>query len=198
MERGVASCKRSQRQRERGGRQMGSSPHAEWPGGIAAATLFFEDLEAARGFYAEVFALPVVYEDDNSTVFPVWRYARQSAESERSDRPRRPCTRRTADGGCPLPVHARRRGRGRDVRPSQAARRRAAERPDRSTLGRPHGQLSRSRRTHLGDSSLNRARGRRTRANLPLTVVKEVAQAEARPAGARPLGLTAAGWDSES
>jgi catechol 2,3-dioxygenase-like lactoylglutathione lyase family enzyme len=48
---------------------MGSSPQDEWPGGIAATTLFFEDLEAARGFYAEVFGLPVVYEDDDSTVF---------------------------------------------------------------------------------------------------------------------------------
>jgi catechol 2,3-dioxygenase-like lactoylglutathione lyase family enzyme len=48
---------------------MGSSPQDEWPGGIAATTLFFEDLEAARAFYAEVFGLPVVYEDDDSTVF---------------------------------------------------------------------------------------------------------------------------------
>jgi catechol 2,3-dioxygenase-like lactoylglutathione lyase family enzyme len=40
-----------------------------WPGGIAAITLFVEDLEAARRFYEEVFRLPVVYEDDNSTVF---------------------------------------------------------------------------------------------------------------------------------
>jgi catechol 2,3-dioxygenase-like lactoylglutathione lyase family enzyme len=42
---------------------------AEWPGGIAAVTLFFEDLEAARTFYAEVFGLPVVFEDESSTVF---------------------------------------------------------------------------------------------------------------------------------
>lgn len=41
----------------------------EWPGGIAAITLFVEDLEAARRFYQEVFRLPVYYEDDNSTVF---------------------------------------------------------------------------------------------------------------------------------
>jgi catechol 2,3-dioxygenase-like lactoylglutathione lyase family enzyme len=48
---------------------MGSSPQDAWPGGIAALTLFFEDLDAARGFYAEVFGLPVVHEDDDSTVF---------------------------------------------------------------------------------------------------------------------------------
>jgi catechol 2,3-dioxygenase-like lactoylglutathione lyase family enzyme len=40
-----------------------------WPGGIAAITLFVEDLEAARRFYEEVFQLPVFYEDDDSTVF---------------------------------------------------------------------------------------------------------------------------------
>ena len=41
----------------------------EWPGGIAAITLFMEDLEEARRFYQEVFRLPVVHEDDNSAVF---------------------------------------------------------------------------------------------------------------------------------
>jgi catechol 2,3-dioxygenase-like lactoylglutathione lyase family enzyme len=41
----------------------------EWPGPIAAITLFVEDLEAAKRFYREVFELPVVFEDDNSTVF---------------------------------------------------------------------------------------------------------------------------------
>ncbi len=40
-----------------------------WPGGIAAITLFVEDLEEARRFYGKVFELPVAYEDANSTVF---------------------------------------------------------------------------------------------------------------------------------
>jgi catechol 2,3-dioxygenase-like lactoylglutathione lyase family enzyme len=40
-----------------------------WPGGIAAITLFVEDLTTARSFYQEVFGLPIVYEDENSTVF---------------------------------------------------------------------------------------------------------------------------------
>jgi len=40
-----------------------------WPGGIAAITLFVEDLDAARRFYRTVFELPVAFEDDNSTVF---------------------------------------------------------------------------------------------------------------------------------
>ena len=51
-----------------GGATLGSPPLADWPGGIRAITLFFEDLDAARVFYAEVFGLPVVYEDDDSTV----------------------------------------------------------------------------------------------------------------------------------
>jgi catechol 2,3-dioxygenase-like lactoylglutathione lyase family enzyme len=41
----------------------------EWPGGITAITLFVEDLAAAKGFYREVFGLPVHYEDDDSAVF---------------------------------------------------------------------------------------------------------------------------------
>jgi len=40
-----------------------------WPGGIEAITLFVEDLQEARRFYQDVFQLPVVFEDDNSTVF---------------------------------------------------------------------------------------------------------------------------------
>ena len=42
---------------------------SDWPGGIAAITLFVEDLEAARRFYEDVFGLPVSYADENSTVF---------------------------------------------------------------------------------------------------------------------------------
>lgn len=40
-----------------------------WPRGIAAITLFVEDLAATKQFYQQVFGLPVVFEDDNSTVF---------------------------------------------------------------------------------------------------------------------------------
>jgi catechol 2,3-dioxygenase-like lactoylglutathione lyase family enzyme len=40
-----------------------------WPGGIAAITLFVEDLDEAKRFYSEVFELPVHYEDGNSAVF---------------------------------------------------------------------------------------------------------------------------------
>jgi catechol 2,3-dioxygenase-like lactoylglutathione lyase family enzyme len=40
-----------------------------WPKGIAAITLFVDDLEAARQFYRTVFGLPVVFEDPVSAVF---------------------------------------------------------------------------------------------------------------------------------
>lgn len=41
----------------------------EWPGGIAAITLFAEDLDSAKSFYQDVFELPIHYEDGNSAVF---------------------------------------------------------------------------------------------------------------------------------
>ena len=42
---------------------------SDWPGGIAAVTLFVEDLQEARRFYQDVFELPVHYEDEHSAVF---------------------------------------------------------------------------------------------------------------------------------
>ena len=42
---------------------------SSWPKGIAAITLFVEDLAVAKSFYASVFGLPVMYEDADSTVF---------------------------------------------------------------------------------------------------------------------------------
>ena len=48
---------------------MEGSAVASWPGGIGAITLFVEDLAAATRFYQEVFGLPVMFEDDDSTVF---------------------------------------------------------------------------------------------------------------------------------
>ncbi len=42
---------------------------SSWPTGIAALTLFVEDLTTAKQFYREVFDLPVHYEDDDSAVF---------------------------------------------------------------------------------------------------------------------------------
>jgi lactoylglutathione lyase len=49
--------------------QRDESTRAAWPGGIAAITLFVEDLAAAKRFYGDVFQLPVHFEDDSSAVF---------------------------------------------------------------------------------------------------------------------------------
>jgi catechol 2,3-dioxygenase-like lactoylglutathione lyase family enzyme len=40
-----------------------------WPKGIAAITLFVEDLAAAREFYLDVFGLHVQFENEDSAVF---------------------------------------------------------------------------------------------------------------------------------
>jgi lactoylglutathione lyase len=40
-----------------------------WPTGISAITLFVEDLEATKGFYRDVFGVPMTYEDEASAVF---------------------------------------------------------------------------------------------------------------------------------
>ena len=37
--------------------------------GVGAITLFVEDLVATKAFYAEVFQLPLIHEDDDSAVF---------------------------------------------------------------------------------------------------------------------------------
>lgn len=42
---------------------------SDWPGSIAAVTLFVEDLPVCRAFYLDVFGLPIHFEDDVSTVF---------------------------------------------------------------------------------------------------------------------------------
>lgn len=42
-----------------------------WAKGIAAVTLFAEDLDATKAFYRDVFDLPVVFETDDSAVFRI-------------------------------------------------------------------------------------------------------------------------------
>ncbi len=41
----------------------------DWPGPIAAITLFAEDLAATKQFYLTVFQVPAIYEDGDSCVF---------------------------------------------------------------------------------------------------------------------------------
>jgi catechol 2,3-dioxygenase-like lactoylglutathione lyase family enzyme len=42
---------------------------SDWPSGIAAITLFVEDLEAAKEFYDRAFGLPIFFEDPDSAVY---------------------------------------------------------------------------------------------------------------------------------
>ena len=46
-----------------------SAEMSSWAKGIAAITLFVEDLEAAKAFYGKTFGMPVMWEDPNSAVF---------------------------------------------------------------------------------------------------------------------------------
>jgi len=46
-----------------------SSDAGSWARGIAAITLFVEDLDDAKRFYREVFGLAVTFEDSDSAVF---------------------------------------------------------------------------------------------------------------------------------
>lgn len=41
---------------------------SSWVKGISVVTLFVEELQTTKHFYQEVFAVPVVFEDDNSVV----------------------------------------------------------------------------------------------------------------------------------
>jgi catechol 2,3-dioxygenase-like lactoylglutathione lyase family enzyme len=45
------------------------SAAGSWPKGVAAITLFVEDLDEARRFYLDVFGVEVLVEDDDSTAF---------------------------------------------------------------------------------------------------------------------------------
>ncbi|HTM00571.1 MAG TPA: VOC family protein [Candidatus Omnitrophota bacterium] len=50
--------------------EAGADPGtSSWVQGIAAITLFAEDLPSTKAFYREVFGLPVVFETEDSAVF---------------------------------------------------------------------------------------------------------------------------------
>jgi lactoylglutathione lyase len=42
---------------------------SQWPAGVGAITLFVEDLAEAKDFYARVFDLELLFEDENSAAF---------------------------------------------------------------------------------------------------------------------------------
>jgi Glyoxalase/Bleomycin resistance protein/Dioxygenase superfamily len=92
-----------------------------WPGAIAAITLFVEDLEAAKRFYREVFELPVSFEDDSSTVFRFGETLVNLLKTSEAPGLVEPATVANARRRGPVPVHARRGRRRRDVRETEGA-----------------------------------------------------------------------------
>jgi len=48
---------------------MTGSHAASWPGRIGAITFFVGELAATKAFYADVFGLPIAFEDADSAVF---------------------------------------------------------------------------------------------------------------------------------
>src|SRR5438128_686891 len=48
---------------------MTATDRKPWPEGVAAVTLFVQDLDRSKSFYRNAFGLPVHFEDDVSAVF---------------------------------------------------------------------------------------------------------------------------------
>ena len=106
-----------------------------WPGGIAAITLFVEDLESAKRFYEDVFQLPVDFEDDNSAVF---RFGETLVNLLRvSEAPGliAPAPVATAAAGARFQFTLAVDDVDANVRPVARTRRRVAQRADRQALG---------------------------------------------------------------
>lgn len=53
-----------------------------WPNGIAAFTLFVDDVADTKRFYLDVFGLPVVFEDAVSAVFRFHIYRKLGARGK--------------------------------------------------------------------------------------------------------------------
>ena len=105
-----------------------------WAKGIAAITLFVEDLAAARQFYQHVFDLPVHFEDPHSAVFKFGDTLINLLSIEHASELIGPAA----------------------VAPREAGRT-APERPDGSAMGTSDRELRGPWRPHLGDRQLRGA-----------------------------------------
>jgi len=137
------------------------SESSAWPGGIAAITLFVEDLGATRRFYEDVFRLPVHYEDEDSIVFKFGDTLVNLLTAGQAPSLVEPATVAPPESGVrfqfTLGVEDV------DAMCAELEERgcRVAQRADGSTLGSPHCELPRSRRSHLGNRPLGRRAARR-------------------------------------
>jgi catechol 2,3-dioxygenase-like lactoylglutathione lyase family enzyme len=77
-----------------------------WPKGIAAITLFVEDLDAAKQFYLDVFGLPIFFEDNDSAVFK-FGDTLVNLLNIAGERANQACSGGRAGGGSTLSVHPR-------------------------------------------------------------------------------------------
>jgi len=79
--------------------QRDENTQEAWPPGIAAITIFVEDLAAAKRFYSDVFRLPVFFEDDSSAVFKFGETLVNLLKASEAPELVAPATVATADSG---------------------------------------------------------------------------------------------------
>ena len=122
-----------------------------WPRKLSAITLFTEDLEGTKQFYADVFGVPKIFEDESSAVFnfgntivnllsitAVPELIDPAAAGRPDDGPRAVLTVDVDDVDAVCAA-------------AGEARRPAPERADGSAVGRPDRELPRPGRAPLGD-----------------------------------------------
>ena len=124
-----------------------------WPGPITAITLFVEDLPATKQFYMDVFALPLVYEDENSAVVKFGETMINLLKVTEAKELIEPAPVGGRDAGARMQftltvddVDA--------MCAELASGSHVAERPDRPALGDTDRMLSWIRRAHLGNRAL--------------------------------------------
>ena len=125
---------------------------ATWPGGIAAITLFAEDLDETRRFYQEVFGLEVVFEDAQSAVFRFGETLVNLLDVAAAPELIEPARVATADAGSRVQLALE--VDDVDATCAELARRGVdSARTGRSTVpwGSSYGRASATRRPHLGD-----------------------------------------------
>jgi|SRR5450755_345413 catechol 2,3-dioxygenase-like lactoylglutathione lyase family enzyme len=133
---------------------------ATWVSGLAAVTLFVEDLDAARRFYQDVFELPVHYEDSSSAVFMFGETMINLLQAEEAHELIAPAAVAPPESGPPVPVHHCRRRRRCDVQSAGREGSPAPQRADGPAVGNTHSQLPGPWWPHLGDRALAAYRAR--------------------------------------
>ena len=122
-----------------------------WVKRIDAITLFVEDLAAAKAFYLEVFALPVHYEDPNSTVFKFGETVVNLLDVRQANELVAPANVASPDAGSRMVFTIGVDDVDATCDTLRAEGSGAAQWTDGPAVGHPDGQLPRPGRLHLGD-----------------------------------------------